>query len=55
LFRLNGAVERDPAIHRWMKEHPGELRKIAEKWFEVMRIAETKSGRFCMTAVRLHV
>ena len=37
MFRLNGAVERDPAIHRWMKEHPGEWRKIAEKWFEVMR------------------
>ena len=37
LFRLNGAVERDPAIQRWMKEHPGELRHIAEKWFDVMR------------------
>ncbi len=37
LFRLNGAVERDPAIQRWMKKHPGELRDIAEKWFEVMR------------------
>jgi len=37
LFRLNGAVERDPGIQRWMKEHPFELRDIAEKWFELMR------------------
>jgi hypothetical protein len=37
LFRLNGAVERDPAIDDWMKEHPGELGAIAQKWFEVMR------------------
>ena len=37
LFRLKGAVEGNPAIHRWMKERPGELRDIAEKWFEVMR------------------
>jgi len=36
LFRLNGAVERDPAIDAWMKEH-GELRTIAHQWFEVMR------------------
>jgi hypothetical protein len=37
LFRLNGAVERDPAISDWMKEHAGELGAIAQKWFEVMR------------------
>ena len=37
LFRLNGAVERDPAIDGWMKEHSGELGAIAQKWFEVMR------------------
>jgi len=37
LFRLNRAVERDPAIDGWMKEHPGELGAIAQKWFEVMR------------------
>ncbi len=40
LFRLNGAVERDPAIDRWMRERTGELGAIAEMWFEVMR----KSG-----------
>jgi hypothetical protein len=37
LFRLSGAVERDPAIDGWMKKHAGELGAIAEKWFEVMR------------------
>jgi hypothetical protein len=37
LFRLNGAVERDPAIDRWMKEHAGELGAIAREWFEAMR------------------
>jgi hypothetical protein len=37
LFRLNGTVERDPAIDRWMKEHAGELGAIAQMWFEVMR------------------
>jgi len=37
LFRLSGAVERDPAIDGWMKEHSGEVGAIAQKWFEVMR------------------
>jgi hypothetical protein len=37
LFRLKGAVERDPTIDGWMKEHAGELGAIAQKWFEVMR------------------
>jgi len=37
LLRFNGAVERDPAIDAWMKEHAGELRAIAVQWFEVMR------------------
>jgi len=37
LLRINGAVERDPAIHAWMKEHPGELGAMALQWFEVMR------------------
>lgn len=34
---MNGAVGRDPAIDRWMEEHPGEMGDIAQKWFEVMR------------------
>lgn len=37
LLRFNGAVECDPAIDAWMKEHPGELGTIAQQWFEVMR------------------
>jgi hypothetical protein len=37
LFRLNGAVERDPAIEAWMKQHAGELGSIARRWFEAMR------------------
>ncbi len=37
LLRFNGAIERDPAIDAWMKEHAGELGAIAHHWFEVMR------------------
>ena len=37
LLRFNGAVERDPAIDAWMKEHTGELGEIAQQWFEMMR------------------
>jgi hypothetical protein len=37
LLRFNGAVERDPGIDAWMKEHAGELGAIAQRWFEVMR------------------
>ncbi len=33
LLRFNGAVERDPAIETWMKEHSGELGAIAHQWF----------------------
>ena len=40
ILRFNGAVERDPAIDTWMKEHAGGLGAIAHEWFEVMR----KSG-----------
>jgi hypothetical protein len=37
LFRLDGVVERDPRIARWMSKHSGELGEIARQWFEVMR------------------
>jgi hypothetical protein len=37
LLRFNGALERDPAIDAWMKQHQGELGAIAHEWFEVMR------------------
>jgi len=36
-LRFNGAVERDPAIDSWMKDHNGELGDLAHCWFEVMR------------------
>ena len=37
LLRFTGAVERDPAIDAWMKDHAGELGAIAQEWFDVMR------------------
>lgn len=37
LLRFNGAVERDPAIEVWLKEHVGESGAIARHWFELMR------------------
>jgi hypothetical protein len=36
-MRFPSAVERDPAIEVWMREHFGELGEIALHWFEVMR------------------
>jgi len=38
LLRFNGAVERDPTIDAWMKDHAGELGAIAQQWFEAMRM-----------------
>ena len=37
IFRLAGAVKRDPAIHAWMQRHSDELGAIAQRWFDVMR------------------
>lgn len=37
ILRFNGAVERDPAIAMWMKQHGGELGAIAQRWFQEMR------------------
>jgi hypothetical protein len=37
LFRIDGAVEHNPAIDTWLKKHKGELGAIAREWFEVMR------------------
>jgi hypothetical protein len=36
-LRFNGAVERDPAIDAWMKQHADALGAIAQQWFEAMR------------------
>ena len=37
LFRLDGTLERDPAIDAWMTAHDGELGAMAREWFGVMR------------------
>ncbi len=37
LFRLSGAVQRDPGIDAWLAEQADELRRIARTWFEHMR------------------
>jgi hypothetical protein len=37
LLRLDGALERDPAIDAWMTDHAGALGDIARQWFEAMR------------------
>lgn len=37
LLRFDDAVEREPAIDAWLKEHAGELGTIALQWFEAMR------------------
>ncbi|WP_263357465.1 DUF1801 domain-containing protein [Acidicapsa ligni] len=34
---MNNALERDPAIDAWFKNHEGELGAIAHQWFEAMR------------------
>jgi hypothetical protein len=37
LMRFPSAVERDPAVDLWMREHSDELGAFARRWFEVMR------------------
>jgi hypothetical protein len=37
LFRLSGAVRRDPAIESWFADQADLLRPIARMWFERMR------------------
>jgi hypothetical protein len=37
LLLFSGSVRRDPAIEAWMRDHPGALRTIARRWFDVMR------------------
>jgi hypothetical protein len=37
LLRFDGAVEDDPAIAAWWKQHTGELGAVAREWFEAMR------------------
>jgi hypothetical protein len=37
LLRFPSAVQRDPAIEVWMRDHAGELGAVARRWFEAMR------------------
>jgi hypothetical protein len=37
LFRLSGAIERDPAVDRWLSDQPPEMGAIALEWFEHIR------------------
>jgi hypothetical protein len=37
LFRLSGAVRRDPVVAMWFTDGPLELRSLAQTWFERMR------------------
>jgi hypothetical protein len=37
LFLFHNAIRRDPAVEGWMREHPGELGAIAQRWFDVLR------------------
>ena len=37
LFRLSGAVRRDPGIEAWFSQPDDELRRFALPWFEQMR------------------
>lgn len=37
LFRLNGAVERDPQIQSWFDDHVDPLRLMVRPYFERMR------------------
>jgi hypothetical protein len=37
LFRLSGAVKRDPGVEAWFSAPDHELRRIVQPWFEQMR------------------
>lgn len=37
MLRFVGAVEHDPAVNAWLERRPGELRRMARHWFEMMR------------------
>lgn len=37
IFRLSGAVTRDPAVERWLSSGGVELKSIAQRWFTQIR------------------
>lgn len=38
IFRVAGAVQRDPAVDTWLADRPVELRLIAREWFVQLRL-----------------
>jgi hypothetical protein len=38
IFRVSGAVRRDPSIEFWLSNRPAELQAIAQEWFAQMRL-----------------
>ena len=37
IFRVSGAVKRNPAVDLWFTDDPVDLRSIAQQWFQQMR------------------
>lgn len=37
LLQFSGSVERDPAVQRWLDEHPDDIGSIAREWIAFMR------------------
>jgi hypothetical protein len=44
LFRLSGAVRRDPAVEAWFDVPNHEIRRIVRPWFETIRICGEDVG-----------
>jgi len=38
MFRLAGSVKRDPSVDAWIRERPADLKSIARRWFDAMRL-----------------
>ena len=55
MFWINGSLESDPAIDRWLAAKPGALQQIAVTGFTACDNAVTASGKQCMTVARLRV
>ncbi|MEJ2815807.1 DUF1801 domain-containing protein [Caulobacter sp. CCG-8] len=44
LFRLSGAVRRDPEVEAWFAAPDHDLRRLAQPWFERLRAAGPDVG-----------
>jgi hypothetical protein len=38
IFRLSGAVRRDPKVDVWLSDGPTDLQSLAQEWFAQMRL-----------------